>query len=140
MLSLSRSAFFDGGARFALRLPALDGLALVVRLLAPRQAHGDLDPAVLEVHPHGDERHAALDRLPYELPEFLPVQEQLAPPLRIVIAVTAVAVRVDVDVVDPHFAALDAREAVAEVCAAFADRLDLRAQQRHARLERLEEV
>ena len=68
------------------------------------------------------------------------MQQQLAPARGLVIGVAAVAVRTDVDVVDPDLAAFDAREAVAQVGAPFADRLHLGAEQRHAGLEGLEHV
>src|SRR4029453_8275990 len=97
----TRSPLLDSCARLALGLAALDGLPLVVRLFAFRQADGHLDAAVLEIHPDRHERHAPLDGLANQLPDLLAVQEQLAAALRIVIAVAAVAVRVDVHVVDP---------------------------------------
>src|SRR5207302_10572510 len=63
-----------------------------------------------------------------------------AAPQRLVVGVPAMAVGADVDVVEKHFAALDASEAVAEVHAALADRFDLGPQQDDAGLERLEEM
>jgi hypothetical protein len=45
-----------------------------------------------------------------------------------------------VDIVDEDFAVLDAREAVAQVHAAFADGLHLGAQQHEARLEGVQQV
>src|SRR5262249_38642200 len=124
------SALFYGRTSLPLDFPPLDRLALVVRLLAPGEGESQLDAAVLEVHPDRHERHPALDGLPDQFPDLLAVQQQLAPPRGVVIAVAAIAVRVDVNVVDPHLAVLDAREAVAQVRPAFADRLDLRTQQR----------
>jgi hypothetical protein len=57
---------------------ALDGFALVVRLLALRQPERDLDVPVLEVHPSRHERHPALDGPPDQLPDLLSVEQELA--------------------------------------------------------------
>src|SRR5262249_40996292 len=81
----SLPSFFYGCARFARGFAALDGLALVVRLLALCEADRDLHAPVLQVHADGHDRHAALGRLPNQLADLLPVQQQLAPPLGIVI-------------------------------------------------------
>src|SRR5687768_5234200 len=55
---LTLPACLDRGPRFAIDLPALDRLALVVLFLAFGQTDRHLHAAVLEVHPHGHERHA----------------------------------------------------------------------------------
>ena len=68
------------------------------------------------------------------------MQQQLAPAQRLVIRIAAMAVRTDVDVVEKHFAVFDAGEAVAQVHASFANRLDLGAEQHQPRLEALEQV
>src|SRR4029079_6963718 len=106
------AAFLHGGARFAVRLAALDRLTLVVRLLAFCQRDRDLHTAVLEIHPRRDDRHASLGRLANQLPDLLPVQEQRAAPRRLVIARAAVAVGGNVDVVGPVLPAFHPREAV----------------------------
>src|SRR5678815_4930255 len=113
--SPSLPSFLDRGACFPLGLAALDGLALVVRLLALREADRDLDAAVLQVDAHRDERHPLLDGLADQFPDLRPVQQQLPLAQGLVIAVAAIAVRADVDVVDPDFARFDARIAVAQV-------------------------
>src|SRR6266702_4235 len=136
----SLPSFLDGGACFAIRLAAFDRLALVVRLLALGQADGHLHTAVLQVHAHGHQRHPALDGLANQLSDLLSVEQQLPPTRRLVIAVAAVSVRADMHVVNPDFSRLDAREAVAEVRAAFPDRFHLRPEQRHARFEGLQQV
>src|SRR3954468_10895941 len=127
----------DRGARFAVRVAPLHRFALVVILLAPRQADGHLYPAVLEVHADRDQRHPFFDRLANQLPDLLAMQEQLATPERLVIGVAAVRVRADVHVVEEHLPIFDPREAVAKVDAALADRLHLGAEQRDTRFERL---
>src|SRR4029077_4650962 len=108
------SSRFDGGTRLAIGLAPLDRLALVELLLAFGERHGHLDAAVLEIQTGGDERHAALDRLPDQLPDFLAMEEELAAAQRLVVRVAAVAVGADVDVVEKDLAVLDAREAVAQ--------------------------
>src|SRR5579872_5109024 len=60
----SLSSFLHGCARFARGVAALDGLALVVRLLPLREADRDLHASVLQIHADGDDRHPALGRLP----------------------------------------------------------------------------
>src|SRR6185295_9584110 len=128
------------GARLAIGLALLHRLALVVLLLAPGEADGHLDAAVLEVDAQRHERHPALDRLADQLANLALVQQQLAAAQRLVVGVAAVAVGADVDVVEEHLAVLDPRVAVAQVDAAFADRLHLGAEQHQPRLEGLEQV
>ena len=79
--------------RFAIGFAPLDRLALVVFLLALGEADGHLHAAVLEVHPNGHEGHALLDRLANQLANLVPVQQQLARSQRLVVGVTAMAVR-----------------------------------------------
>src|SRR5262249_25598627 len=117
-----------------------DGLALVVGLLAAGQAHGELDLPALEIEAERNQCHSLLDGLPDEFPDLLTMQQQLAAPRRLVVGVAAVCVLRDVDVVDEDLPALDTRVAVAQVDAALADRLHLRALQDNAGLERLEDV
>ena len=78
--------------------------------------------------------------LPISLRISWRVQQQLARPHRRVVGVAAMAVGLDVHVVDEDFAVLHLRVAVAQVHAPFADRLHFGAEQRDAGLERLEDV
>src|SRR5262249_20412386 len=94
----SLPSFLDCCARFAVGLAALDRLALVVRLLAFCEADGDLHAPIFQVHADGHDGHAALGGLANQLADLLTVQQQLAPPFGIVIAVAAIAIRADVDV------------------------------------------
>ena len=68
------------------------------------------------------------------------MQQELPSPGRLVIDVTAMGVRADVNVVDPDFVIFDAREAVPKVHASFTDRFYLGSLQHDACLERLENV
>src|SRR6202008_2392894 len=131
---------FDSGPGLAIDFGALYRFALFVLLLPLGESDGPFHSAVLEVHAHRDEGHAALDGLANQLLNLVAVEQQLSPAQRLVVRVPAVGVRADVDVVQKHFPIVDPREAVAEVDAAFANRLDLGAEQRNARLERLEKV
>src|SRR5207244_8899153 len=72
------SDLFDGGARLAVRLAALEGLALVVLLLALGEAHRHFHAAVLEVEPHRHERHPLFDSLPDQLADFVAVEQRSA--------------------------------------------------------------
>src|SRR5581483_6135032 len=134
------SSCFDGRARLAIDLAALDRFALVVFLFALGEADGNLHAAVLVIQPHGDQRHALFDGLANQLSDLVAVQQQLAAPQRFVIRVSAMAVGADVDVVEKDLAVLEACEAVAQIHAALADRFHLGAQQHDPRFERFEEV
>src|SRR5215207_7074963 len=134
------SGHLHRGAGFAVRFPLLDGFPLVVRLLALRQADGDLHFAALEVEPQRHEREPTFDGLANQLADLLPVQEQLPLPGGLVVGIPAVTVRADVHVVDEHLAVFEACEAVAQVHAAFADRLYLGALEHDTRLECFEDV
>src|SRR4030095_13875403 len=133
-------SFLDGCPRFPIGVAALDRLALVVVLLALGEADRHLDAPFLEVHPDGDQRHPLLDRLANQLLDLLPVQQELPLAGGLVIAVAAVAVGADVDVLDPHFAPPAPREAAAERAAPLPNRLALGPEQSDARLESLDEV
>src|SRR5918994_6724065 len=87
------SGHLHRGAGFAVRFPLLDGFALVVRLLALRQADGHLHFAALEVEPQRYQREPAFDGLPNQLADLLPVQEELPLPGRLMVGIPAVAVR-----------------------------------------------
>src|SRR5262249_53956876 len=126
---LSTAPVLHCRARLAVYLSLPDGLALVVRLLAAGQADGELDLPALEIQAERNQGHSLLDGVPDEFPGLLAVQQQLAAPRRLMLGVAAVCILRDVDVVDEDLAALDARVAVAQVDAALADRLHLRALQ-----------
>src|SRR5215208_1372041 len=68
------------------------------------------------------------------------MQEQLPLARGLMIGIAAMAVRIDMDVVDPHFAAVHAGVAVAQVDVAFADRFHFGALELDAGLERLQDV
>src|SRR5690242_2577548 len=69
LLVMPRSAtpLFDRRACLTIGFAPLDGFALVVRLLALRQAQRNLHAAVLQIHAHGHERHPALNGLANQL-------------------------------------------------------------------------
>ena len=62
------------------RSAALDGLALVVGLLALRDAHRQLHQSLPEVHPDRHQGEPALHHLADQLADLPLVQQQLAPP------------------------------------------------------------
>ena len=68
------------------------------------------------------------------------MQQQLPVALRIVIDIAAVAVGVDVHVVEPDLAALDARVAVAKIRLALPNAFHLGAAENDAGLEGVEDV
>src|SRR5687767_8982380 len=111
----SPRARFHGRARLAIDLAAADRLALVVRLLAARETEQDLDASVLEIELERHERQSLLGDAADQLADLFPVQQQLALTQLFVGRGAAVAVRADEDVLHPHLAVVDAREAVAQV-------------------------
>ncbi len=123
--TLASHAFLDGCPRFSIHFPPSDGFTLVMRLLASRQSERDFDPTILEVQPGRHQRQSAFDRLANQLPDLRAMQEELAASLGIVVDVATVAVRTDVDVVEPHLSPLDTREAVAQVGSTLANALHL---------------
>src|SRR4029079_10102217 len=138
-LSLS-PPFFHRRARFAIGFAALDGFTLVVRLLAFGQSERNLDVTVLEINPGRHDVHGTFDRPANQLADLLAVKQEFSLARGLMIGITAVAVRVDVDVVDPHFSVVDTRKAVAQFDVAFTDRLHFGSDQLHAGFERLEDV
>src|SRR5262245_47842896 len=67
----------QGLARFLLDVLPLDGLALVVDLLAAREADLDLHPAVLQIGLQRDDREAALRGSSAEALDLPLVEEEL---------------------------------------------------------------
>src|SRR4051794_36878043 len=88
--------------------------ALVVGLLAPRGREGGLDLAVLEVQVERDEGQPALLGLADQLVDLGAVHEHLALAAGGVVGPRALRVLGDVDVLQPHLAAVDAGEPVDE--------------------------
>src|SRR5919199_512126 len=110
------------------------GVALVVGLLAAGHADLRLGPVVLEVDAQGHQRIAGALGDPGQMGDLLAMQQQLAPPCRIMVEVAALAVRGDVRVPQPGFAAFNTRIGLAQVGMSCAQRLDLAAGQCEARL------
>src|SRR5919202_3907339 len=110
------------------------GVALVVGLLAAGHAILRLGPVVLEVDAQGHQRIARALGDPGQMGDLLAMQQQLAPPRGIVVEVAALAVRGDVRVPQPGFAAFDTRIGLAQGGMSRTQRLDLAAGQREARL------
>ena len=109
-------------------------------MLALADAERDFYFSILPVKRKRDQR-VALDRdQPEQFPDLRFVQEQFARRFGRVVLEVAVRVFVNVRVVQPDLVLLDAREGVGDLSLARAQRLDLRAMQHDARLERLEDV
>src|ERR671926_1374540 len=135
----SRAAYHTIGlAALSLGQRALDlasrvalghGVALVVGLLAAGHADLRLGPVVLEVDAQGHQRIAGALGDPGQMCDLLAMQQQLAPPRGIVVEVAALAVRGDMRVPQPGFAALDTRVGLAQVGVPRTQRLDLAAGQ-----------
>src|SRR5262249_38062092 len=82
-------------ARFLFDVLPLDGLALVVDLLAARESDLDLHPAVLQIGLQGDDREAALGGPSPEALNLPLVEKQLAHAVLGVVLEVAVAVGSD---------------------------------------------
>src|SRR5579863_6937239 len=88
----------DGLSRFLIsRAPPLR-LPLVPELFALGQRQLHLDPAILEVHPGGDQGQPLLLRLPDQLANLLAMHEQLPRPQGGMVKDVAVLIRTDVSV------------------------------------------
>src|SRR5205823_967198 len=61
----------DRRAGLAIGFSALDGFALVVFFFPFGEADRHFDAALLEVHAHGNQRHAFFDRLADQLPDLV---------------------------------------------------------------------
>src|SRR5262245_42641931 len=135
----SRARFYRR-ARLSFHFALTERLALVVRLLAFGQRQLHLHPPILEIELERHEREPLLRHLADHLANLIAMQQQLPLPQLTVGGRAAMTIRTDVDVEHPHLAVVDPRVAVAEVDPPLADRLHLRAKQRHARFPGVEDV
>jgi hypothetical protein len=126
--------------QFAVGLALLDVVAPVVFHLALAHAERDFYFAILPVKRQRHNR-VALDRGEFkQFSDFRFVQEQFARRFGNMILQIAVRVFVNVDVVNPRLVFFHAREGIRNLAFARAQRLDLRAVQHDASLERLKDV
>ena len=85
-----------------------DGAPLVVRLLAARDAELQLGHPVADVEAQRHQGQALGLRLPDQLGDLVPMQQQLPGPRRLVIVAVALLVGRDMGADQPGLAALDA--------------------------------
>src|SRR5258708_4813842 len=113
-------------------------LALVVQLLALGHRQQQLGAAAfVEVKLEWDQRHAvAIDRA-HQLVDLLPVQQQLARPLRLMVEAISLQIFRNISVDQPDLAVLGIGIGFRDGGLAVADRLDLGAGQRDARFHRV---
>ena len=129
---------FDRSLDLATGFAGLDAFAPVVLFLAFRERQLDLRPALFrKINPQRDEGEPFLLRLPDQLVDFLPMQQQLAGAQGIVIHDIAVAVRADVTMVEKDLAVIDGGVAVLEIHPAIAQRLHFSPAKHHTRLQPL---
>lgn len=82
-------------------------LAFVAYGFSTGQRDGDLgDAAFVEIHPHGDEREAALFDLGFDLRNLVAMKQQFSPGEGVVRPGGAVGIRGDVAADKPHLSAL----------------------------------
>ena len=111
-----------------------------MRLFSAREADEHLDPAILEIHLERYERQSFFGGASNQFPDFVTVQQELPLAGFSMIGIAPVTVWTDMHVHHPHLTALGACVAVAQVDASFADRLDLRTEERDARFIGFENV
>jgi hypothetical protein len=110
----------------------------IVGLLAPGEAQLHLRPALAgEVQAERHQRQALRLRPAQQLVDLGAPEEELPDALGLVVVAIALLERRDVGADQPRLVALDARVGVGDVDLAGADRLDLRAGQDEAGLDRL---
>lgn len=117
-----------GTAGFAVLLLAFDGFALVVTVLAARDAQLELRAAVFEIDGQGDQRGAALGGFGFQAVEFAFVDQEFAVAERIVTD-GGFLVRIDVAAVEDQFAVFDSGEGFGELASAPAEGFDLAAEE-----------
>ena len=125
---------------FTIHFAASNRLAFVMRLFSTREADEHFDAAVLEVHLERHQRESLFGCSSNQLPDLVSVQQKLALASLGMFGVAAVAVGTDMHIQHPDLTAVGACVAVAQIDASFADRLDLRAEERDARLVGFENV
>ena len=111
-----------------------------MRLLSSREANEHFDAPVLEIHLEGHQRQPFFGCASNQFPDFVTVQQEFPLARFSMFGIAAVTVWTDMHVDHPDLSAFGARVAVAQIDASFADRLDLRAKQRDARLVGFENV
>src|SRR6266545_1893033 len=130
LLSLVAAGFHDA-LDVAFRLAFGDIFALIVELLAAREAQFDLGAPALEIEPQRDERETLSLDLAGDALDLAAVQQQLARAGRFMVEISSrLLVRRNMHIVEPYLAADDACVAAAQVEPAAAHRLDFAAGQR----------
>ncbi len=113
-------------AQVALEVFLFDRLALVVRFLACAQGYLDFDkPAVIEIHLGGDQDQAALGRIPEDLLDLLLMKQEPPRPLGLLIKVTSLPVRLDLQIIEEQLAFGNPGKTVFKVDMPCPDGLDL---------------
>src|SRR5215212_100827 len=121
-------------------LPRGDRIALLVLALASAEPKLHLCQAVREVHPQWDEREPLLRALADQPFDLAAVKQEFPRAERIVGSLLALLVGGDVHVLEPDLPLAHAGERLGERPLALPQRLDLRAGERDARLEALEDL
>ena len=111
-----------------------------MRELSLAHAEFHLHARILPVEPQRDQRMALDLHLAGELLDLLPMHEELAHLLRLMLGVARFRIRLDVEVVQPHLALLDFREGIPHIRESRADGFHLGALQHDASLVPCEDV
>src|SRR6266851_756785 len=115
------------------------GFALIVQLLAARQGQLALDAPLFQVNLRRYQGQALFPRLALQLLDFTAVQQQLAPPRRLVVGAIAMGVLADVSVEQPRFIVVDRAVGFLELHLAGFGGLHFGSRQNHAGLEALQQ-
>src|SRR4051794_30692952 len=124
----------------ALEIAVTDLTAAVPSLLAAGQGQLHLRPRALEVDPGGDQGQAAALAATDQALDLVPVKEQLAGSLGIMIGVARGRIGRDVGIAQPHLALLDHRVGVSQLRLALPQRLHLGADELDSALEPVKQL
>src|SRR5208282_1891906 len=130
-------ASFERALDFAIRSPAREHVALVVRVLAFGEPKLNLGASVLEVNFQRDDRVALLAHAAPQAIDLAPMHQQFSRASFLVAELARRRVSADVHALEKRLAVLDARVTVAQICAMRPQRLDLGAREREAGLDSL---
>ncbi len=134
------AAGLDGPLHVPVGLALRDVAALVSPLFTPGESELDLRPAVLEVELRRDERQALLGDLARQGIDLVPVEEELAIPIGVMVGDVALVVDRDVGTDEPGLPIAYVRIGLLERGTSIPERLDLRPGQHEAGLHAVEKV
>lgn len=126
---------------FAISLTSFDRFSLVVTLLPAGEREFDLRAAVAEIHSQRNQRKTLLGYAMIESVDFLTMEQQLAPSLRVRgIRARCGLVGRDMQLLKPSLAAIYRAEAIAHIRATVTETLHLGTHERDSRFESVDDL